>query len=72
VFVSKQIRFTLNVYAQSVKRRDRMTEAERNEYDRAVEWASWASQPAPLGTSAHSTPVVPESDEVARHEKSPA
>lgn len=47
VFVSGQIghedvRFTLNVYAQSVKRRERMTEAERKEYDRAIEWASWA------------------------------
>jgi len=47
VFVSRQlghtdVRFTLNVYAQSVKRRERMTEAEQSEYDRAVEWASWA------------------------------
>jgi integrase len=52
VFVSQQIghedvRFTLNVYAQSVKRRERMTKAERHEYDRAVEWAQWAQ----LGTS---------------------
>jgi hypothetical protein len=49
VFVSQQIghedvRFTLNVYAQSVKRPEHMTEAERNEYDRAVEWASWATR----------------------------
>jgi integrase len=74
VFVSRQIghedvRFTLNVYAQSVKRRERMTEAERKEYDRAIEWASWAGS---MGTSAQSAPLVPESDEVARHEKSPA
>jgi len=52
VFVSGQIghedvRFTLNVYAQSVKRRERMTEAERGEYDRAVEWGQWAQ----MGTS---------------------
>ena len=47
VFVSGQIghedvRFTLNVYAQSVKRRERMTKAEQQEYDRAIEWAQWA------------------------------
>ena len=41
VFVSRQIghedvRFTLNVYAKSVKRRERMSEAEQTEYDRAV------------------------------------
>ena len=74
VFVSRQIghedvRFTLNVYAQSVKRRERMTETERNEYDRALEWASWADS---MGTSAQSTAVVPESVEVASYEKGPA
>jgi len=52
VFVSGQIghedvRFTLNVYAQSVKRRERMTKAEQQEYDRAIEWAQWAQ----MGTS---------------------
>jgi hypothetical protein len=52
VFVSRQIghedvRFTLNVYAQSVKRRERMTNAEGLEYDRAAEWAQWAQ----LGTN---------------------
>jgi integrase len=71
VFVSRQIghedvRFTLNVYAQSVKRRERMTEAERKEYDRAIEWASWAGS---MGTIAQSTAVVPESEEVSSYEK---
>jgi integrase len=73
VFVSRQIghedvRFTLNVYAQSVKRRERMTEAERNEYDRAIEWASWAGS---MGTSAQSTAAMPESVEVSSYEKAP-
>ena len=73
VFVSRQIghedvRFTLNVYAQSVKRRERMTKAEQTEYDRAVEWSQWAR----MGTNDQTTPVVPQSDEVAAYEKSPA
>ena len=77
VFVSRQIghedvTFTLNVYAQSVKRRERMTKAEQAEYDRAIEWASWASPADSLGTGAQSTAVVPESEEVASHENSPA
>src|SRR5437763_491527 len=66
VLVSRQIghedvRFTLNVYAQSVKRRERMTKAEQTEYDRAVEWASWATEAPSLGSTAQSTPSVPES-----------
>jgi hypothetical protein len=39
-------------------RRERMTEAERTEYDHAIEWASWASDGGTLGTSAHSAAVV--------------
>ena len=73
MFVSRQIghedvRFTLNVYAQSVKRRERMTDAERAEYDRGIEWASWAGS---MGASAQTTLAVPESKEVAGYEKSP-
>ncbi len=34
--------FTLTVYVQETKRRERLTGAERREYDRAVEWAQWA------------------------------
>jgi integrase len=57
VTVSRQIghedvRFTLNVYAQAVKRRERLTEAERKERDRAIEWASWATPAEGLGSSA--------------------
>src|ERR1700722_9238713 len=68
VFVSRQIghtdvRFTLNVYAQSVKRRDRMSAAEQGEYDRAVEWASWASAPLRIGTT-ETLPLLPGSDEL--------
>lgn len=37
----EDVRFTLNVYAPAVKRRERMTKAERGEYDRAIEWAQW-------------------------------
>jgi hypothetical protein len=33
--------FTLTVYVQAAKRRERLTAAERREYDRAVEWAQW-------------------------------
>lgn len=32
-------RFTLRVYAQAVKRRDRLAPTQRNENDRAHEWA---------------------------------
>ena len=75
VFVSRQIghtdvRFTLNVYAQSVKRRERMTAAEQTEHDRAVEWASWATQTVPLGTSAQSIASVPASAEVTAYDES--
>jgi len=34
--------FTLTVYVQETNRRERLTAAERREYDRAVEWAQWA------------------------------
>jgi integrase len=34
--------FTLTVYVQETKRRERLTTAERREYDHAVEWAQWA------------------------------
>jgi integrase len=66
VYVSRQIghtdvRFTLNVYAQAVKRRERddrpsgMTDEERKERDRAIEWASWASEAPSLGSTAQTT-----------------
>jgi integrase len=63
MFVSRQIghtdvRFTLNVYAQSVKRRERMSAAEQGEYDRAVEWPSWASAPSSIGTT-KTLPLLP-------------
>jgi integrase len=32
-------RFTLRVYAQATKRRDRLAPTHRREYDRAIEWA---------------------------------
>jgi integrase len=32
-------RFTLKVYAQATKRRDRLAPPHRNAYDRALEWA---------------------------------
>jgi integrase len=44
-------RFTLKVYAQATKRRDRLTSPHRRAYDRAIEWAL-------MGTS--DTFVVPE------------
>ncbi len=39
-------RFTLNVYTHAIKRRHRLTEAERVQYDHALAWAQWA----PTGT----------------------
>jgi integrase len=42
--------FTLRVYTVAAKRRERMTEAERAEAERAYAWASWTS----MGTSAQS------------------
>jgi hypothetical protein len=44
VYVSSQIghenpTFTLAVYAQAVKHREKLTAAERNAYDEAIEWA---------------------------------
>jgi len=48
--------FTLRVYTHAVKRRDRLTKAEKAEYDRALEWARWAS----FGSSAETaTPAFP-------------
>ena len=46
-----------------------VTEAERAEYDRAVEWASWATETVPTGTSAQITDLIPESAEVASYDK---
>ena len=40
--------FTLNVYTVAAKRRERMSEAERTEAERAHAWASWTA----MGTSA--------------------
>jgi integrase len=34
--------FTIRVYAQAVKRRERLTATERKQYDLAVEWAQTA------------------------------
>jgi integrase len=35
-------RFTLRVYTAAVKQRQRLSEAERQQFDRAIEWAQWA------------------------------
>jgi hypothetical protein len=35
-------RFTLRVYTAAVKQRQRLSEAERAQFDRAIEWAQWA------------------------------
>jgi integrase len=71
VFISRQlghedVRFTLNVYAQAVKRRERMTDAERAEFDRAVEWSQWAV----MGSETPKLAPLPESAEVALHAES--
>jgi integrase len=76
VYVSRQIghtdvRFTLNCYAQAVKRRERMSEAEKAEYDRAIDWASWASEGPSLGSTAQSTDVQELAAIASGHEKSP-
>jgi hypothetical protein len=39
--------FTLRTYTHAVKRRDRLGDVERAEFERALEWAQWAL----LGTS---------------------
>lgn len=36
-------KFSLNVYVQAVKRRERLTGNERKQYDAAIEWAQWAA-----------------------------
>ena len=43
--------FTLNVYTVAAKRRERMSEAERAEAERAHAWASWTA----MGTSAQTS-----------------
>ena len=48
-----------------MKRRERMTEAERAEYDRAVEWASWAETGPGFGTGAISTGPLTASEGLA-------
>ncbi len=57
--------FTIRVYAQAVKRRDRLTAAEQKQYDRAVEWARMgtiepiAASPAPgVESSPEEQPAV--------------
>jgi hypothetical protein len=58
--------FTLRVYVRETKRRERLTDAERREYDRAVEWAQWAQ----IGTSnVVSLPTVAHSENGARGAK---
>jgi Phage integrase family len=39
--------FTLRVYTQAVKRRQRLSENELAEFNRALEWAQWARPTAP-------------------------
>jgi integrase len=39
--------FTLRVYTQAVKRRQRLSENELAEFNRALEWAQWARERAP-------------------------
>lgn len=34
--------FTLRVYTHAVKRRERLSAAEREQFERAIEWAQWA------------------------------
>jgi integrase len=57
-------RFTLRVYTAAVKRRDRLTTAERREFDRAIEWAQWAQWAPAMGTGATETISVSVSDNV--------
>lgn len=52
-------RFTLRVYTGAVKRRERLSENEREQFDRAIEWAQWA----PMGTNVVSLPLVAASSE---------
>lgn len=35
-------RFTLRVYTAAVKQRQRLSAVEREQFDRALEWAQWA------------------------------
>jgi integrase len=46
--------FTLKIYVHAAKRRERLTEAERREFNRTVEWAQWAQ----TGTGAAVGPSV--------------
>jgi len=49
-------RFTLKVYAQATKRRDRMTAAHRKQYDRAIDWAAMgSSEPLTVPAEEHAT-----------------
>jgi len=54
-------RFTLRVYAQATKRRDRLSGPHRKAYDTAIEWAQMGtSQPVPVSafdTEATKSPV---------------
>jgi hypothetical protein len=38
-------RFTLKVYAQATRRRERLSEPHRRAYDRAIEWAQMGTNP---------------------------
>ncbi|MEP6909526.1 MAG: site-specific integrase [Actinomycetota bacterium] len=49
--------FTLGVYTQGVRRRHELSDAERVELDKAVEWASWPAESALIGTSGSQSPA---------------
>lgn len=77
VYISQQlghvdVGFSLRVYAQAVKRRERMTEAEREQYARAVEWASWSTPVTISGTECLNGASDALSAVLSADEKSPA
>ena len=71
VYVSSQIghenpTFTLAVYAQAVKHREKLTDAERDAFDEAIEWVRTgagatleAPEKARIGTNGDSAVPVP-------------
>jgi integrase len=59
--------FTLKTYTHAVKRRDRLTTAELEQFERAVEWAQWAR----MGTNGGNGDLAAAEQSVPEEEKAP-
>jgi hypothetical protein len=59
--------FSLKTYTHAVKRRERLTGAELEQFERSIEWAQWAR----MGTNGDSSDLADAVESVPRKEKAP-